>query len=62
MKNRFNTILGTLAAIITAISSAFTASAQLQMGGWQTYFSYNKVQQIIPTSDKIYAVSNGNLL
>ncbi|MBR6043886.1 MAG: hypothetical protein IKP37_14795 [Paludibacteraceae bacterium] len=61
MKNRFNTILGTLAAIITAISSAFTASAQLQMGGWQTYFSYNKVQQIIPTSDKIYAVSNGNL-
>ena len=36
-------------------------SAQLEMGGWQTMFSYYGTSQLTQSKDKIYAVSNGNM-
>lgn len=37
------------------------ATAQLEIGGWQTHFAYNNISQIVQTPEKIYALSNGNL-
>ena len=38
----------------------FALNAQ-EMGSWKAFFSYNKVEKVIPTQDKIYALGNGTL-
>ena len=38
-----------------------TSHAQMAMGAWRTHFSYNNVQEITESAEKIYAISNGAL-
>lgn len=52
-----NKIWATAAGLVCAL----TANAEIEMGGWQTHFSYNGVSQIVQTPQKVYAVSSGNL-
>lgn len=47
--------------LICAIVFATSCFAQLQMGGWQTFFNYNNVSNIVLSKEKIFAVSDGNL-
>ncbi|PIF01961.1 MAG: hypothetical protein CR965_01065, partial [Paludibacter sp.] len=35
--------------------------AQIEMGGWRTHLSYNKINQICDSENKVFAVSEGSL-
>lgn len=56
MRNLIKPIL-----ILCALAYALSGFSQLEMGGWQTFFSYNNVNKIAESTDKIYALSDGNL-
>lgn len=59
-KKNWNNMIKQLATI-ASLSVALCVQAQLEMGGWQTHFSYRSVEQLAQTNNKIYAVSSGNL-
>lgn len=61
MKNWLKNNITKSLATAVGLAGALTANAQLEMGGWQTHFSYNGVSQVVQTPEKIYAVSSGNL-
>ncbi len=44
--------------LFLTLTSSF---AQLEMGGWRTHLSYNKIEQICASENKIFAVSEGSL-
>lgn len=56
MVNKLKTLL-----LLCAFCCATGTFAQLQMGGWQTFFNYNNVSQIVDSKEKIFALSDGNL-
>lgn len=60
MKNNKTKLIKLLAALAGVVSTT-TATAQLEMGGWQTHFSYRNINQLVQTPEKIYAESNGNI-
>lgn len=47
--------------LICAIVYATSCFPQLKMGGWQTYFNYNNVGNLVQSKEKVFAVSDGNL-
>lgn len=51
----------TFFCIIVFFAFSFLAMGQLAMGEWRTHFSYDNVNTIAQSPNKVYAVSNGAL-
>lgn len=51
----------TFFCIIVFFVSSFVAMGQLAMGEWRTHFSYDNVNTIAQSPNRVYAVSNGAL-
>lgn len=46
---------------LIAMMLSLTVNGQIEMGGWQTMFSYYGLSHVFQTPDKVYAISQGNL-
>jgi len=58
---KYNNMKRKLLLLSLLFSFSLLSHAQMVMGAWKTFFSYNNVKEITESAEKIYAISNGSL-